>query len=96
MFDWIDQSVIEYTLSFVICWFLLRWIVYRNDPEIQELKERLAVLEDTQLEMEQIDGTYYLWAVFPDEGHKFIGQSHSKEELAKRGTEYLHKKFMPS
>lgn len=92
MFDFI-------TLDFAICcvfaWMLIR-LVNRMDPEVRELQEKLVVLEDTKLELEHINGVYYLWVIIPDEGHKFIGQSTDKEELAKSGTEYLKRKFMPS
>lgn len=96
MFDFItDPAVADFIFCAVVAWMIIR-LANRIDPDVQELQEKLSTLEDTKLELEHINGVYYLWVIIPDEGHKFVGQSNDKEELAKRGAEYLTKKFMPS
>lgn len=74
-------------------YFLVRLIVVVQDPDLQMMRENLQIIEATRLEIEHINGVYYLWMVFPNEGHKFIAQSENKEELAQKGQEYLLRKF---
>jgi len=65
----------------------------QSDPEILDLQEKLENIKLIDFCIEDINGLWYLWMVHEHEGYSFVGQSDDKEELTKRGIEFVKKRY---
>lgn len=88
-----DYSIADFLITFFILYVVLKVIAFAQDPELQELKSRLASLEQVECIVEEINGQFYLWMVIPEEGCRFVGQGASKEYLADIGQKFLRRKY---
>lgn len=88
-----DFTVLDAILTIFFAYILIRIFALANDPELLELRARLASLEQVECIVEEMNGQFYLWMKIPDEGCQFIGQDTNRERLAEVGRKFLLRKY---